>query len=58
MLTYTMLSMDMLGFTEEALIVAFTQLLDNKSQSKGFVNMVDSHMVLWLRTFLAKNYYM
>jgi hypothetical protein len=58
MLTYTMLSMDMLGFTGEALIVAFTHLLDNKSQGKGFVNMVDSHRFLWLRTFPARNYYM
>lgn len=49
---------DMPGFAEEALIVAFSHLLDNKSQGKGFVDMVETHRVLWLRTFLAKNYYM
>lgn len=48
--------MDVPGFTEEALIVAFSHILD-KAQGKGFVNMVDSHRVICLRTFLAKNYY-
>jgi hypothetical protein len=28
--------MEMPGFTEEALIVAYTFLLDNKAQGKGF----------------------
>jgi hypothetical protein len=49
--------MYMLGFTEEALIVAFSHLVDNKAQGTTFVGMSDSHRVLWLRTFLAKNYY-
>ena len=49
--------MDMPGFTEEALIVAFSHLLDNKAQGKGFVDMVDNHRVIWLRNFLAKHYY-
>ena len=49
--------MDMPRFTEEALIVAFNHLLDNKAQGKGFVDMVDSHGVIWLRNFLAKHYY-
>jgi hypothetical protein len=49
--------MGMLGFTEEALIVVYTFLLDNKAQGTGFVNMSDAHRTLWLRTFLAKNYY-
>jgi len=49
--------MDMPGFTEEALIVAFSHLLDNKAQGKGFMDMVDSHRVIWLRNFLAKHYY-
>ncbi|CAN6360009.1 unnamed protein product [Urochloa humidicola] len=49
--------MDMPGFPEEALIVAYTFLLDNKAQGRGFVNMSDAHRTLWLRTFLAKNYY-
>ncbi|CAD6261530.1 unnamed protein product [Miscanthus lutarioriparius] len=49
--------MEMPGFSEEALIVAYTFLLDNKAQGRGFVNMSDAHRALWLRTFLAKNYY-
>jgi hypothetical protein len=44
-------------FSEEALIVAYTYLLDNKAQDRGFVGMSDSHRSLWLRTFLAKNYF-
>jgi hypothetical protein len=50
--------MDMPGFSEEALIVAFSHLMDNKAQATAYVKMVDSHRVLWLRTFLAKHYYM
>ena len=50
--------MDMPGFSEEALIVAFSHLLDNKAKAIAYVKMVDSHRVLWLRTFLAKHYYM
>ncbi|XP_066392597.1 uncharacterized protein [Miscanthus floridulus] len=49
--------MEMPGFSEEALIVAYTFLLDNKAQGRGFMNMSDIHRALWLRTFLAKNYY-
>jgi hypothetical protein len=49
--------MEMPNFHEEALIVAYTFLLDNKSQGRGFVNMRDSHRSLWLRTFLVKNYH-
>ena len=45
-------------FTEEALICAFSHLVDNKAQGDAFVNMTDSHRVLWLRTWLAKHYYM
>ena len=50
--------MEMPGFSEEALIVAYTFLLDNKAQGRGFVNMTDGHRSIWLRTFLAKNYFM
>jgi hypothetical protein len=50
--------MEMPGFSQEALIVAYTYLLDNKAQGRGFVNMTDSHRTLWLQTFLAKNYFM
>jgi hypothetical protein len=45
-------------FFEEALIVAYTFLFDNKAQGRGFVNMSDAHRTIWLRTFLAKNYFM
>ena len=43
--------MEMHGFTKEALIVAYTYLLDNKIQGKGFVGMSDSHRDIWLRNF-------
>jgi hypothetical protein len=46
------------SFSEEALIVAYAYLLDNKAQGRGFVGMSDSHWDIWLRNYLAKNYYM
>ena len=48
--------MYMEGFPEEALIVPFSHLVDNKAQGVAFVGMSDPHRVLWLRTFLAKHY--
>jgi hypothetical protein len=45
-------------FTEESLIVTFSHLVDNKAHGTAFVGMSHSHRVLWLRTYLAKNYYM
>ena len=50
--------MYMPNFSEEALICAFSHLVDNKAQGDAFVHMKDSHRVLWLRTWLAKNYYL
>ncbi|RLM73178.1 uncharacterized protein C2845_PM15G01170 [Panicum miliaceum] len=49
--------MFMPGFTDEALLTAYNHLLDNKAQGTAFVKMNDSHRVLWLRTYLAKHYY-
>jgi hypothetical protein len=49
--------MEMPGFTEEALNMAYTYLVDNKALGRGFVNMMDNHRDIWLRNFLAKNYY-
>ena len=49
--------MEMPGFSKEALIVAYTFLLDNKAQGRGFVNITDAHRTIWLQTFLAKNYF-
>ncbi|KAJ1282121.1 hypothetical protein BS78_03G026000 [Paspalum vaginatum] len=49
--------MYMPGFTEEALIVAFSHLVDNKAQGVAFDRMSEAHCVLWLRTFLTKHYY-
>jgi hypothetical protein len=51
-------AMFMPGFTKETLIVAFSHLVDNKAQGTIFVGMSHSHHVLWLRTYVAKNYYM
>ncbi|CAD6240681.1 unnamed protein product [Miscanthus lutarioriparius] len=50
--------MEMVGFTTEALIVAYTYLLQNKALGRGFVNMAISHRNIWLRNYLTKNYYM
>jgi hypothetical protein len=50
--------LDMLGFTTEALICAYTYLLENKALSTGFVKMETSHRDIWLRNYLAKNYFM
>ena len=50
--------MFMPGFSEEALLAAYSHLLDNKAHGTAFVKMTDSHRVLWLRTYLAKHYYM
>jgi hypothetical protein len=49
--------MEVLGFTEEALMYALSHMLDNKSQGFGFLEMTEPRMVLWLRTFLGKHYY-
>ncbi|TVU47771.1 hypothetical protein EJB05_07380, partial [Eragrostis curvula] len=45
------------GFTEEALMVVYSHLLDNKAQGRGYIKMNDPHRVLWLRTWLGKHYY-
>jgi hypothetical protein len=50
--------MEMQGFTIEALIVAYTYLLENKAIAIGFVKMAIGHRDIWLRNYLAKNYYM
>ena len=50
--------MEMAGFTTEALIVDYTYLLENKTLGRGFVNMAINHWDIWLRNYLAKNYYM
>jgi hypothetical protein len=44
------------GFTEEALMCAYGHLLD-KALSTSFVQWSDAHKVLWLRSHLAKHYY-
>jgi hypothetical protein len=49
--------MEMPAYTTEALIVAYTYLLENKSLATGFISMSASHRDIWLRTYLAKNYY-
>jgi hypothetical protein len=45
------------GFTKETLMFALSHMLDNKSQGFGFLEMIEAHRVLWLRTFLGKHYY-
>ena len=50
------MEMEMSDFSTEALIVAYTHLLENKAVATGFVNMSTPHRAIWLRTYLAKNY--
>jgi hypothetical protein len=50
--------MEMLEFSTEALIVAYTHLLENKAVATGFLSMSTPHRAIWLRTYLSKNYYM
>ena len=50
--------MEMQGFTTEALIVAYTYLLENKVIATSFVKMAICHRDIWMRNYLAKNYYM
>ncbi|XP_034569771.2 uncharacterized protein [Setaria viridis] len=45
-------------FSEEALMLAYGHLLNNKAQGSAFVQMSHSHRVLWLSTYLDKNNYM
>ncbi|XBI32227.1 hypothetical protein VPH35_055702 [Triticum aestivum] len=45
------------GFSDEALMAALSYLLDNKAQGVGFVAMADAHRVMWLRSWLGKQYY-
>jgi hypothetical protein len=52
------MEMEMSDFSTEALIVAYTHLLENKAVATGFVNMSTPHRAIWFRTYLAKNYYM
>jgi hypothetical protein len=50
--------MEMGGFSTKALIVAYTYLLENKAIATGFVKIQASHRDVWMRTYLAKNYFM
>jgi hypothetical protein len=50
--------MEMPDFSTEALIVAYTHLLENKAVATGYINMSNLHREIWMRNFLAKNYYM
>jgi hypothetical protein len=50
--------MEMTEFSIDALIVAYTFLLEHKATATGFVQMSSPHRAIWLRTYLAKNYCM
>jgi hypothetical protein len=50
--------MEATEFSTEALIVAYSYLLENKAVATGFVKMTIFHRGIWLRTYLAKNYFM
>jgi hypothetical protein len=44
-------------FSSEAMMVALSHFLENMAQWNGFVQMVENHMELYLRTFSGKHYY-
>ncbi|WVZ82094.1 hypothetical protein U9M48_029396 [Paspalum notatum var. saurae] len=46
------------GFTREALMAALGHLTEKKANGLMFVEMIPDDRELWLRTYLAKNYYM
>ena len=48
--------MDMVDFTEEAIIAALGHLLNHKGQGRSFVQMALPHRILWLRIYLSKHY--
>jgi hypothetical protein len=50
--------MKMPDFSTEALIVGYTHLLEKKAVATGYINMSNLHRKIWMRNFLAKNYYM
>jgi hypothetical protein len=47
--------MDMTDFSTDALVVAYTYLLEHKAIATGFVQMSTPHRAIWLRTYLGKN---
>ena len=49
--------MDVVDFIEEALMVALGHFVSHKAQDVNFVGMTEPQRILWLRTFLAKYYY-
>ncbi|KAJ1292049.1 hypothetical protein BS78_02G362300 [Paspalum vaginatum] len=50
--------MNCLGYTREALMAALEHLTEKKANGLMFVEMTPDDMDLWLRSYLAKNYYM
>jgi hypothetical protein len=48
--------MNMPGFTEEALLVAVSHLMDNIAQGSAYMGMQEKDRVLWLMNFLQKHY--
>ncbi|WVZ58845.1 hypothetical protein U9M48_009071 [Paspalum notatum var. saurae] len=47
-----------LGFSREALMEALGHLTEKKAVGLMFVEMTNEDRALWLRTYLAKSYYM
>jgi uncharacterized protein (DUF1778 family) len=49
--------MDMLDYSPDAPMAALNHLVDHKAQGVTFVAMANSHISLWLRNYLPKNYF-
>jgi hypothetical protein len=49
--------MFMQGFSDQALLAAYGHLLSDKALGVAFVMINDSHRLLWMTTYLAKNNY-
>jgi hypothetical protein len=48
---------DCLGFSREALMYAMNHMMEHKVTSLVFLDMTPDDRDLWLKTFLAKHYY-
>ena len=49
--------MDCPGYSQEALMFALVYLLKNKAKGLCFVQMTETHRILWLRTYLSTTYF-
>jgi hypothetical protein len=49
--------MNIVEYSQEALMAALSHLVDHKAQTTNFIGMADAHRALSLRNYLSKHYY-